>query len=104
MLYAGNKTVFVVDAYTRRIVDRMGLKPENRSYTSYQKLFTENLLADTGLFNEYHALLVHHAKEVCRKNPLCQLCCLNRGKTASQDKVGSEYPCGQRYKSSIKHQ
>jgi endonuclease-3 related protein len=98
MLYAGNKTVFVIDAYTRRIVDRMGLKPENRSYASYQKLFTVNVPADTGLFNEYHALLVHHAKEVCRKSPLCQHCCLNPKKTAGQDKTGSEYPCRQRFK------
>ena len=98
MLYAGNKTVFVVDAYTRRIVDRMGLKPENRSYASYQKLFTANLPADTGLFNEYHALLVRHAKEVCRKSPLCQHCCLNLQKRIGQEKAGGEYPCCQRFK------
>jgi endonuclease-3 related protein len=98
MLYAGNKTVFVIDAYTRRIVDRMGLKSESRSYASYQELFTANLPADTGLFNEYHALLVHHAKEVCRKSPLCRHCCLNPKKRVGQYKADSEYPCRQRSK------
>ncbi len=97
MLYAGNKTVFVIDAYTRRIIDRMGLNPGNRSYASYQKLFTGNLPADTRFFNEYHALLVRHAKEICRKSPLCQHCCLNPKKMASQDKAGGEYPCRQRF-------
>ncbi len=77
MLYAGNKPVFVIDAYTRRIIDRIGLTPPNPSYVAYQALFTTNLPADTGLFNEYHALLVRHAKEVCRKRPLCRDCCLN---------------------------
>jgi endonuclease-3 related protein len=98
MLYAGNKTVFVIDAYTRRIIDRMGLKPGNRSYTSYQKLFTGNLPADTGFFNEYHALLVHHAKEICRKSPLCQHCCLNPEEMDHQDKASGEYPCRQVFK------
>jgi endonuclease-3 related protein len=43
------------------------------------------LRADTTLFNEYHALLVKLGKDVCRKKPLCQGCCLkeicNWGKT-----------------------
>jgi len=76
ILYAANKPVFVIDAYTRRIVGRIGLAPGN-SYASYQALFMDNLPTDTGLFNEYHALLVQLAKNVCRKRPLCQQCCLN---------------------------
>jgi endonuclease-3 related protein len=98
ILYAGNKSIFVIDAYTRRIVNRMGLKPENQSYVGYQRLFMENLPADTVHFNEYHALFVRHAKEVCRKSPLCQQCCLNRGKIAGRDKAGGEYPCHLRFK------
>jgi endonuclease-3 related protein len=98
MLYAGNKPVFVIDAYTRRIVDRLGMTPSNQSYSSYQRLFTGNMPADTGRFNEYHALLVRHAKEVCRQRPLCRCCCLNSKKTAGQEKAGGPYPCGQRTK------
>ena len=77
ILYAANKPIFVVDAYTRRIISRIGLAPESSNYTAYQELFMDNLPADTQLFNEYHALLVCLAKDVCRSCPLCQQCCLN---------------------------
>jgi len=77
MLYAANKPIFVIDAYSRRIINRIGLAPENSSYSAYQELFMENLLADAQLFNEYHALLVCLAKDVCRSHPLCSQCCLN---------------------------
>lgn len=76
ILYAAKKPVFVIDAYTRRIMRRLGLAPESDSYGAFQALFAENLPQEEGLFNEYHALLVRHAKEVCRKAPRCQVCCL----------------------------
>jgi endonuclease-3 related protein len=77
LLYAAGKPAFVIDAYTRRIIDRIGLAPEGNSYDSYQRLFMDNLAADVGFFNEYHALLVKLAKDACRKKPLCRRCCLN---------------------------
>jgi len=77
ILYAANKPIFVIDAYTRRIINRIGLAPESSSYAAYQALFMHNLPADAGLFNEYHALLVRLAKDVCRTRPLCQKCCLS---------------------------
>ena len=77
ILYAANKPIFVIDAYTRRIISRIGLAPPDDSYAAYQKLFMANLTADTSLFNEYHALLVCLAKNVCRSRPLCRQCCLN---------------------------
>jgi endonuclease-3 related protein len=77
LLYAVGKPAFVIDAYTRRIIDRIGLATEDNSYNGYQRLFTDNLAADAGLFNEYHALLVKLAKDTCRKTPLCRQCCLN---------------------------
>lgn len=77
LLYAAGKPAFVIDAYTRRIIDRVGIKPEDKSYDSYQRLFTENLEVDAGFFSEYHALLVKLAKDACHKKPLCQRCCLN---------------------------
>lgn len=76
VLYAAEKPVFVIDAYTRRILDRIGLKPAGGKYTDYQVLFTRNLPADVRMFNEYHALLVRLGKEVCRPKPLCAVCCL----------------------------
>jgi len=77
ILYAANKPIFVIDAYTRRIINRIGLAPDSNSYTAYQTLFMDNLPSDVGLFNEYHALLVCLAKNVCRNRPLCRQCCLN---------------------------
>lgn len=77
ILYAANKPVFVIDAYTRRVISRVGLAPETNSYAAYQSLFMNHLPANAGLFNEYHALLVCLAKTVCRKQPLCPQCCLN---------------------------
>ena len=77
ILYAANKPIFVIDAYTRRIINRIGLAPTANSYSAYQALFMDNLPMDTRLFNEYHALLVCLAKDVCRRRPTCQRCCLN---------------------------
>lgn len=78
ILYAASKPIFVIDAYTRRIISRIGLAPKDNSYPVYQKLFMDNLPSDVQMFNEYHALLVRLGKDVCRKRPLCKQCCLNR--------------------------
>ena len=76
ILYAAGKPIFVVDAYTRRIMARLGLVPEGISYHACQSLFMSNLPADTPMFNEYHALLVQLGKSVCRPKPLHSECCL----------------------------
>ena len=77
LLYAADKPVFVIDAYTRRIMGRIGIKPEKDTYSDWQSLFMKNLSADIVLFNEYHALLVHLGKETCRPKPLCHGCPLS---------------------------
>ena len=78
ILYAASKPSFVIDTYTRRIVQRLGIVSEEqtRTYPSYQALFHDNLPGDVALFNEYHALLDRHAKEACAKVPRCSGCCL----------------------------
>ena len=76
VLYAARKPIFVIDAYTRRILPRLGLSPPRNDYSAFQELFMENLPTEEKLFNEYHALLVRHGKEVCKKAPLCDQCCL----------------------------
>ncbi|HCV27301.1 MAG TPA: hypothetical protein QGI07_08415 [Dehalococcoidia bacterium] len=76
VLYASGKPSFVIDTYTRRIVDRLGWRVDGDAYGDYQSLFVERLRPDTALFNEYHALLDHHAAEVCRPTPKCDGCCL----------------------------
>ncbi len=75
LLYALNRPAFVVDAYTKRIFDRLGLLNGAGDYHQVQELFTDNLPADPEMFNEFHALIVVHAKERCRKKePLCEGC------------------------------
>jgi endonuclease III related protein len=76
LLYAGNKPVFVIDAYTRRVIDRLGIRTQGNKYQHYQKLFVENLPPDVKLFNEYHALFVALCKDACLKTPRCLKCCL----------------------------
>ncbi|MBE0481784.1 MAG: endonuclease III domain-containing protein [Dehalococcoidia bacterium] len=76
ILYAAYKPVFVIDAYTRRVISRLGLAPLRDTYDSYQALFMEHLPPDSALFNEYHALFVRHGKDTCRKRPDCAACCL----------------------------
>jgi endonuclease III related protein len=76
LLYAGNKPAFVIDAYTRRIIDRLGHSPEGKKYADYRDFFTNNLTPDVRMFNEYHALFVAQGKNTCRKKPLCAACCL----------------------------
>lgn len=77
ILYAAGKPVFVIDAYTRRILRRLGLAPPTDTYAAFQTLFMQHLPHDETLFNEYHALLVRHGKDACKKTPYCQHCCLN---------------------------
>ncbi|MFH1409448.1 MAG: endonuclease III domain-containing protein [Nanoarchaeota archaeon] len=66
LLYAFRQPVFVIDAYTKRVLLSEGLCKENASYDELQQLFHENLPKDQALFNEFHALLVEHAKHVRR--------------------------------------
>jgi endonuclease-3 related protein len=78
LLYAAGKPSFVIDSYTRRIVQRVGIATKGRGhdYGACQTLFHDNLPGDAALFNEYHALLDRHAKEACGKVPRCAGCCL----------------------------
>ncbi len=78
LLYAGNKPIFVVDAYTYRILYRHSLIPEEITYDEFQDFFMQNLPQDLTLYKEYHALLVACAKNFCKKKkPVCEKCPLN---------------------------
>ncbi|TNF55589.1 endonuclease III domain-containing protein [bacterium] len=77
LLYALQRPVFVIDAYTRRVLLRHGLVTENVTYDELQKIFHTNLAADTVLFNEYHALFVRLGKDYCRTRPRCEVCPLH---------------------------
>ncbi len=78
LLYAGNKAVFVVDAYTKRIFTRLGLTDEKWSYRAYRQFFMQSLDEDAQLYNDYHAQIVHLGRVYCKKNaPGCTLCPLS---------------------------
>ena len=75
VLYAAGQPIFVVDAYTHRILLRHELITEEYDYFQIQELFMDNLREDAALFNEYHALLVQVGKQFCKKSkPRCGGC------------------------------
>lgn len=75
LLYALGLPSFVADAYTRRILSRHGMLPDDAGYDEMRDLFLGALDSDSALFNEYHALLVRVGKDFCRpKAPRCAAC------------------------------
>ncbi len=73
LLYAFEKPIFVVDAYTKRIMQRLGLK--FKGYDDLQGIFMDNTEKNAKIYNEYHALLVELGKNYCKnKNPNCKEC------------------------------
>ena len=79
LLYAGGHPVFVVDAYTRRVLERHGLVHGKATYEEIRRLFENSLPKRVSLFNEYHALIVQTGKHFCKpRAPLCSACPLKR--------------------------
>jgi len=76
LLYAYNKPLFVIDAYTKRIMLRLSFR--FKDYDELQEIFMKNLPRDYKLFNEFHALFVRLGKEYCKKIPICEECCLRK--------------------------
>jgi len=74
ILYALEKPVFVIDAYTKRVLSRHNILDHDASYEEFQSLFQSKLKEDISLFSEYHALFVRLAKENCRTKPVCTGC------------------------------
>lgn len=75
LLYAGEKPVFVVDAYTKRIFSRHGYLSGKENYLEIQHFFMTHLPSDHSLYNEFHAQLVMVGKDYCKKNnPICPQC------------------------------
>jgi len=73
LLYAGGHPVFVIDAYTLRIGRRIGFL-ESDEYGPAQRYFERHVPRDVATYREYHALLVAHAKALCRPKPACGEC------------------------------
>jgi len=79
LLYAAHRPVFVIDAYTYRILRRHEMVEEQGvTYDELQDLFMDHLPEDTCLFNEFHELIVQTGKNYCKRKPLCDLCPLEQ--------------------------
>ncbi|HEC24802.1 MAG TPA: hypothetical protein ENI54_02105 [bacterium] len=83
LLYALKKPVFVIDAYTRRILERHNIIENafKEKYEHIQRFFTANIprgKANVSLYNEYHALIVKTGKMFCKKTPQCDDCPLKK--------------------------
>ena len=74
LLYALDRPVFVVDAYTKRFLKNHGLYDGSDDYHEVQRFFMDNLPQDTYIFNEFHALLVCLCQRHCKKRPDCPAC------------------------------
>ncbi len=73
VLYAAGRPAFVVDAYTRRVLERLGTDA-GRTYDEVAAWFTSGLPEDPDLYNNFHAVLVELGKDHCRMEPLCKGC------------------------------
>ena len=74
LLYAFNKPIFVIDAYTRRIAQRHLHLDNSVHYDTLQKIFMDALPANVAIYNEYHALIVALCKESCHKAGCGEIC------------------------------
>lgn len=81
LLYAADRPSFVVDAYTRRIFERIGVLHGDETYDEVRQIFMQGLPEDVVLYNDYHAQIVQLAKTccgkkktLCRECPVCNLC------------------------------
>ncbi|MCK5786338.1 MAG: hypothetical protein KAH54_07250 [Candidatus Sabulitectum sp.] len=79
LLYVLERPVFVVDAYTIRILSRHGFCKEKANYAEVQELYHSSLALNVEMFKEYHALIVECAKQFCKPGPLCTDCPLLEG-------------------------
>jgi len=74
LLYAFNRPVFVIDTYTRRLFSKLNVINGDEKYETLREWFEKTLTPNVPLYNEYHALIVRHAKEKCLKNNSCRHC------------------------------
>jgi len=69
LLYAYNQPEFVIDAYTRRVFSNLGFIKPDEKYVIIKKLFEMNVEGNVQIYQEYHALIVEHAKRHYSKKP-----------------------------------
>lgn len=73
LTYALNKPFFIIDTYTKRILSRLGYFIP-KTYDNLRLMIEENIPNNLYVYNEFHALIVEHAKRYCKKSPDCEDC------------------------------
>jgi endonuclease-3 related protein len=89
LLYAFERPVFVIDAYTRRLFTRLGMLDGRPGYEDLRAAFERSLPADVQRYQQYHALIVEHAKRGCRPRPLCDRCVLRSRCPSGSSQTGT---------------
>jgi endonuclease-3 related protein len=74
VLYAANGLINVHDAYTQRLMRRLGIGPDRDGYAVWSVWLAERLPPEVRVFQQYHAAIVVHCKETCRARPKCRAC------------------------------
>ena len=77
-LYCLEKPTFVIDEYTKRLFLRIGVSPYGNHYEDWQNFFITSTNSDTAFYQQYHALIVEHCKQMCSRTPLCHKCPINK--------------------------
>jgi endonuclease-3 related protein len=79
LLYAGNYNIFVIDAYTIRLLNRLGiLDKNNEKYDYVQNLITESVENNITIYKDFHAQIVIHCNMICKSKPMCDVCILKK--------------------------
>lgn len=74
LLYAIGKPIFVIDSYTKRLLQRIGVEHTVNTYDHWQHFFMKNIPPDLRTYQQYHALMVAQSKLYCRSTPSCYGC------------------------------
>lgn len=92
LLYAFSKPVFVVDAYTRRILSRLSGDERFRTmpYDRLRLWIETRIPQDVALYKDFHAQFVIHAQTLCRPHPRCPDCPLRAWCLGAPFRLGAE--------------
>jgi endonuclease-3 related protein len=74
LLYGARQPAIVHDAYTARLMHRLGLGPEKDTYSTWRDWLDKRLPNDAAYRRAHHAGIVVHCKEICRAKPKCGQC------------------------------
>lgn len=72
MVYAFHRASFIIDAYTRRLLKRLGYDFDNDA--DIRSFFENDLPEDYEVYGWVHWLILDHSIGRCKKTPVCEGC------------------------------